>query len=143
MTGPGSAISISLEELETRIRAIVGRRQAFPTSAQVQQTGGPAGGASSLFRWRLEQAGIVLGGMTDALGRQLHDLEHLLTVTGQDIVATDESVAGDVSAIHRIADTVAVPPAPGGATGTGPAASPSAQPAPSTTTDDGSDGTIE
>lgn len=143
MTGPGSAISISLEELETRIRAIVGRRQAFPTPSEVQQTGGPSGGKSSAFRWRLEQSGVVLGGMTKALGEQLRELEALLAVTGKDIVSTDESVAGDVSAIHGIANSIVVPPAPGGTTNSVAPASPSGTTDPSATTDDGSDGTIE
>lgn len=109
MTDPGSAISVSLEELERRIRAIIGRRDAFPAPEAVSETTGPTGGPSQYFASRLDVAAATLSRGTALLGSQLHDLGGLLEMTGRDLVATDESVAEDVGVLQQIAQSVAVP----------------------------------
>ena len=140
MIDPGSAISVSLEELERRIRAIIGRRDAFPAPEAVSETTGPTGGPSQYFAARLDVAAATLSRGTALLGSQLQDLGGLLEMTGRDLVATDESVAEDVGVLQQIAQSVVVPPSAAHGTGAkGPASSSTA----STQTSDDDTSTYE
>lgn len=145
MSDPGSAISISLEDVASRIRAIAARRSGLPAPEAVGQTSGPSGGHSGQFAWRLHSSALTISEMTRLLGGQLHELELLLAATGEELVATDESIAVDVQALNRMADSVTVPASPGGTAAQGGAGSPTAAPRsypPADTSDDDSAETI-
>jgi uncharacterized protein (DUF2342 family) len=119
MPDTGDAISVSLEDIALRIRAIMGRRTEFPTPTEVARTEGPAGGASQEFRASLNAASQQIARLTGVLAVQLSELEQALAATGRELVAADEGVAGDMGALEWILGSVDEPvPAPS------PAASP-------------------
>ena len=109
MPDTGDAISVSLEDIALRIRAIMGRRTEFPTAAEVAQTDGPAGGASQDFRASLNAASQQIARLTETLSTQLSGLEQALAATGRDLVAVDEGVAGEMGALEWILGTVDEP----------------------------------
>lgn len=111
MPDTGDAISVSLEDIALRIRAIMGRRTAFPTPADVARTEGPAGGASQDFRASLNGASRQISLLTAALSTQLSGLEHTLAQTGRELVAADDGVAGEIGALEWILGTVDEPAA--------------------------------
>lgn len=112
MPDTGDAISVSLEDIALRVRAIVGRRTEFPAPADVARTQGPAAGASQTFRRSLNGVSQDLSRLTIALTTHLTELEQNLAATGRDLVAADESVADDVDALQWILSTVDEPVAP-------------------------------
>ena len=130
MLDPGSAISISLEDVETRIRAIAARRTALPPAAAVGQTEGPSSGASREYAASLRASAQVLELFTEKLGAQLGDLDHALSATGHDLVAADESVADDVRVLNGLADSVTLPKTPGRSSAPAGSGSRPGQPAP-------------
>lgn len=119
MPDTGDAISVSLEDIALRIRAIQGRRTEFPSPSDVARTAGPAGGASQEFRASLNGASQQISRLTEVLATQLSALEENLAATGRELVAADEGVAGDIGALEWILGTVEEPaaaPAPGAPT---------------------------
>lgn len=115
MPDTGDAISVSLEDIALRIRAIMGRRNEFPTPTEVMRTEGPAGGASQDFRASLNGVSQQASRLTRALSVQLSALEENLAATGRELVAADEGLAGDIGALEWILGTVEQPvvaPAP-------------------------------
>lgn len=121
MPDTGDAISVSLEDIALRIRAIMGRRSEFPTPADVARTEGPAGGASQDFRASLNGASRQISRLTEALSVHLSGLEQALAATGRELVAADQGVAGEMGALEWILGTVDEPaaaPAPSGTSST-------------------------
>ena len=109
MRDSGDGISVSLDEIALRMRAIAGRLSEFPNISTVGATAGHEGGASQTFRLSLNDAGSQLSLLTAALTTQLGDLQTAITTTGNELVAADEAVASDVGALEQILATVAEP----------------------------------
>ena len=119
MAEPGDAISVSLDDVAVRLRAIAGRRAAFPAPAAVARVEGPSGGASQEFSLGLRRAAADVARLTAALTTQLDALETDIAATGRALVEADASVADDVDALVHLLGGVpapapsAVTPAPG------------------------------
>jgi hypothetical protein len=123
MHDSADGISVSLDDVAVRLRAIAGRRTEFPSAASVAVFGGPSGTASADYRRALGRVARELSALTSALTTQLTQLEESIVATTRDLVAADESAAGDVNALTWMLDTVEEPvtttdaapgPAPGG-----------------------------
>lgn len=118
------AISVSLDDIALRIRAIVGRRTDFPAAESVAVYRGPSGGASHRFSAQLGRATGRVAHLTEMLAEQLARLEGDIAANARDLIAADESVADDVDALTWILGTVGEPP---------PASPPAATTPPNTT----------
>lgn len=123
MHDSADGISVSLDDVAVRLRAIAGRRTEIPSAAAVAVFGGPAGPASADYRRALGRATRQLSALTSALSTHLSQLEESIAATTRELVAADESAAGDVNALTWMLNSVDEPvtttdaapgPAPGG-----------------------------
>lgn len=122
MAPTGDAISVSLEEIQARIGAILGERTEFPDLGAIAHTVGPDGGASREFRAALERTARQLSLTVEAIARELSALELALKAAGNDLVERDSEVSDDVSSLQWMltsADAAAetAPPTPGQTSG--------------------------
>ena len=117
MAQPGDEIAIELDELEMRIRAIVGERDGFPAPGTVARTEGPSGGASVAFELALTSAALKLSRAATRVAKELRDLEDDMAANGAALVEADGLIAKDIQSLDGLIDSL---PEPGVAKSTAP-----------------------